>query len=369
LDPEAVRLANITLGAVEATDLDQVIEVTGRITVNEESTARVGSFTEGVVVECCEPVGGRVEKNQVLARLHSHEIHEAESAYWQARADLERRKAELDYAAEAHKRASRLHELKAGSLQQVQQAETQLRAAESFLHMAEASLARAESHLQYLGLSPAQLSPSASEHAEAGANSHEEIHLIEVRSPMAGTIIERSLSRGAVVTPSDALYVVSDLSRLWVIAQVPEQYLSLLRVGMAVEVTVPAYPESPFAARVEMIGDRLDPETRTVQVRCGLPNPDRKLKTEMFATLRIHSGRGDKAIVVPLGALQTADGEDIVFVPAGENSYRAQRVTTGRRTGSTVEITAGLQPGDEVVVSGAFQLKSELLKGQLIEDE
>ncbi len=368
LDQEAMRIAGITLGEVEIRKLEQDLRVSGRVTVNENATARVGSFTEGIVVGCCESVGSDVEKGQVLARLHSHEIHDAEASYWEARAELERRQTELQFAEKFYKRASRLYELKAGSLQKMQEAEAKFRGAETLLKIARAGVERADNHLRYLGLTPEQLPEAADEHAAEGQGAHEEAHLIEVRSPVAGTIVGRTVSAGAVVTPSDSLYVISDLRSLWVIAQVPEQHLSLLRSGLTVEVSVRAYPDKTFPARITTIGDALDPETRTVEVRCELNNPGRQLKTEMFATLTIHTGGSREAVVAPLEALQNVDGEEVLFVPEGEYSFRARRVRVGRHSGSVVEIVSGLQAGEKVVVAGAFRLKSELLKAQMIEE-
>ena len=368
LDREAMRIARITLGEVEIRKLEEDLRVSGRVTVNENATARVGSFTEGIVVGCCESVGSDVEKGQVLARLHSHEIHDAEASYWEAKAELERRQTELQFAEKFYKRASRLFELKAGSLQKVQEAEAKFRGAETLLKIARAGVERADNHLRYLGLTPEQLPEAADEHAVEGQRAHEEAHLIEVRSPVAGTIIERTVSTGAVVTPSDSLYVISDLRSLWVIAQVPEQHLSLLRSGLTVEVSVRAYPDKTFPARITYIGDALDPETRTVEVRCELKNPGRQLKTEMFATLIIHTGGSREAVVAPLEALQNMDGEEVLFVSEGEYSFRARRVRVGRHSGSVVEIVSGLQAGEKVVVAGAFRLKSELLKAQMIEE-
>ena len=368
LDQEAMRIARITLGEVEIRKLEEDLQVSGRVTVNQNATARVGSFTEGIVVACCESVGSDVEKGQVLARLHSHEIHDAEASYWEARAELERRQTELQFAEKFYKRASRLYELKAGSLQKVQEAEARFRSAETLLKFARAGVERADNHLRYLGLTPEQLPEAADEHAVEGQGAHEEAHLIEVRSPVAGTIIERTVSAGAVVTPSDSLYVISDLRSLWVIAQVPEQHLSSLRSGLTVEVSVRAYPDKTFPARITTIGDALDPETRTVEVRCELNNPGRQLKTEMFATLIIHTGGSREAVVAPLEALQNVDGEEVLFVPEGRVSFRVRRVRVGRHSDSVVEIVSGLQAGEKVVVSGAFRLKSELLKAQMIEE-
>jgi cobalt-zinc-cadmium efflux system membrane fusion protein len=127
-----------------------------------------------------------VKKGQVLARLHSHEVHDAESDHRRAHEQLQGARTDLEYAQQVYQRASRLHELKAGSLHQVQQAETALRRAETAVGMVEAELRRAESHLRYLGFDPPDL-----EHPEkqASAGSHEsehETHLLEIRSPIRG---------------------------------------------------------------------------------------------------------------------------------------------------------------------------------------
>ena len=368
LDRKAMRIADIRVGEVEIKRLEEDLEVSGRVTVNENATARVGSFTDGIVVGCCESVGSDVQKGQVLASLHSHEIHEAESSYWEARAELERRQTELRFAEKFYRRASRLHELKAGSLQQVQEAEAEFRSAEMFLEVAKAGMERAEIHLRYLGLPPERLPSEADEHAVEGRGAHEEAHLIEVRSPLAGTVVQRMVSPGAVVAPSDSLYVISDLRSLWVIAQVPEQHLSSLRKGLDVEVSVRAYPGRIFPARISYISDALDPKTRTVEVRCDLRNPGRELKTEMFATLTIRAGGNREAVVAPLAALQNLEGKDVLFVPEGEHSFRARRVQVGRHSESVIEIVSGLRAGEKVVVTGAFYLKSELLKAQMIEE-
>ena len=366
LGKEAMRIADISLGEVEIKRLEEDLEVSGRVTINENATARVGSFTEGIVVGCCEPVGSDVRKGQVLARLHSHEIHEAESSYWQARAELERRQTELKFAEKHYKRASRLHQLKAGSLQQVQRAEAEFHSAEAFLKIARAGVEHAENHLRYLGLPPERLPGGADEHAAEDRGAHEETHLIEVRSPVKGTVIERRVSPGAVVTPSDSLYVISDLGTLWVIAQVPEQHLSSLRKGLNVDVSVRAYPGKIFPARISYISDALEPETRTVEVRCRLRNPGRQLKTEMLATLTIRAGGSREAVVAPLAALQNVEGKEVVFVPEGEDAFRARPIRVGRHSESVIEIVSGLQAGEKVVVTGAFHLKSELLKAQMI---
>jgi Cu(I)/Ag(I) efflux system membrane fusion protein len=113
------------------------------------------------------------------------------------------------------------------------------------------------------------------------------------------------------------------------------------------------------------VENRLDPETRTVQVRCEIANPRGELKTEMYVSLVLRSPAGTPAVVVPATAVQQTDGEHLVFVPEGEGQFRARRVEAGRQSGSRIEILQGVAEGEQIVVEGSFSLKSELLKSQM----
>ena len=194
LDEEGPRLAQIQLGAADVREVREDLRVPGHIAVDETLTARVGSFAGGIAVECCKPVGTRVKAGDVLARLHSHEIHDGESVFWEARGHLEQRRSDLLLAEESHQRASRLYELKAGSLRHAREAEARLRSARASVAIAEAKLEQAERHLRYLGLDPEGLARSGH------TGETEALHLVAVRSPIAGTVIERTVSPGS--TPS-----------------------------------------------------------------------------------------------------------------------------------------------------------------------
>lgn len=365
--PDMIRQTGLALARAGMKTIAESFQVDGRIELNEDATARVGSFVEGVIEECCLQVGEVVRKGQVLAKVHSHEVHDAEAELSRTGIELETRRSDLEYARTVHARASRLYELKAGSLADLRDAEARLRRAEAAVEIAQTNREKAENHMRYLGILPHENhasgeKPPVQPGDEAG-------HLIEIRSPIAGIIVERTASPGAVVTPSDHLYVVSDLSRVWAIAQAPEERLRAVQRGMAVEISVRAYPGRVFRGRVSRIGDALDPETRTVEVRCDLANPGRALKTEMYATVGIAPEAGTAVVTVPAEAVQRADERTVVFVPAGENSFRAVDVEIGRQAGDSVEIVSGIEAGQEVVTHGSFLLKSELLKDRMIEEE
>ena len=366
LVPIAAERAGLSVEAVRKVPVTRVLKVEGRVAENQERTVTVGSFTEGIVVESYVFEGSSVAEGQVLAQIHSHELHEVEAESRKANADLQRRQAELDYARQAHQRAERLYQIKAGSLQQLQQTQTALQAAQSAVTMAEAEIESAQIHLNYLGVEMEDLHPSAAQPDDRGEAPQ---HLVQVRSPIRGTVIARNITKGGVVAPAEPLYTISDLSRLWVIAQVPEEHLGLVKKGMPVEIQVRAYPDESFPGKVLWVGDSLDRHTRTVQVRCRVGNSQRRLKLEMYATLLIRADQRESAIVVPPAAVQVVDTTSVVFVQIADRSFQPRPVEPRRQLAQGLEIVAGLEEGELVAVGGAFTLKSELLKDRMIEEE
>ncbi|MBI1357005.1 MAG: efflux RND transporter periplasmic adaptor subunit [Acidobacteria bacterium] len=338
------------------------IQVAGRVTLQEDRTARVGSFVEGLVESCCKSVGTYVKQGEVLARLHSHAIHEVVAEVATTRANLDTRTAELEYARQAQARAQKLLDLKAGSLQAVQQAETVLRQAENALIAAKADVERASAHLEFYGLNPDEI-------GETGPDGHPSHPMIDIVAPMAGRIVSRTVRLGDVVTPSSELYVISDLSQLWVIAQVPEEHMAEIEPGMTVSVETRAFPGRPFPGRVTLIGTELDPESMTVQVRCVVPNPQGLLKTGMYATVTLRSQSGRPALTVSSGALQNMGDQPVVFVAVGDGEYQVRPVTVGPTVGDRVALLSGVHAGEQLVVDGAFLLKTELLRDDLVGGE
>ena len=359
LSSSAARTAGVRVAVAEMSGAADTIEAAGRVTLDEDRTARVGSFADGIVIDCCKSVGSYVRKGDVLAQIHSHATHEIVAEYTSTQAALNGRRSELEYARQARDRATKLLELKAGSLQAVQRAETDVDAAQAAVTAAEAALHRAKAHLDFYGLDAEQV-----ENPKEGYEPH-----IDIRAPISGTIVERAVKLGDVVDPTAELYVISDLSRVWVIAQVPEQHLGAMRAGMRVDVRTRAFPDRAFPGRVAQVSSELDPDTMTVQVRCSVPNPGGELKTGMYATVRLSAETARMALTVPEGAIQRIGDEPVVFVDIGEDTFEIRSIQEGRRVDGQVEILDGLRPGERIAVEGAFVLKSERLKAELVGEE
>lgn len=159
------------------------------------------------------------------------------------------------------------------------------------------------------------------------------------------------------MTPGQSIVTLADLSRVLVIAQIPEPSLGNVGVGRPVEVTFPAYPGETFDGRVDYIFPALDPQSRTARARITLANPGLRLKEGMFANVRI-LGTGGMALVIPSEAIIDTGRRKVVIVRRNE-AFVPVEVRTGREAGEMTQITAGLEPGAEVVVSGQFLIDSE----------
>ena len=190
------------------------------------------------------------------------------------------------------------------------------------------------------------------------------------RSPIDGTVVEIAGTIGQTVESTTHLFTVGDLSVLWVVLDVSESQLQHVAPGQKVDVSVEAIPGRRFQGRVEYVGDIVEVQTRTTEVRVAVPNPDRALKPGMFATAEVSAPSkaavgGAQRLVVPREAVQKLGDVQVVFVPLGNNRFKPMKVETGADSGKEVEIVNGLEPGFPVVARGAFVLKSQLSKASM----
>ncbi|MGE5645458.1 MAG: efflux RND transporter periplasmic adaptor subunit [Acidobacteriota bacterium] len=360
LAPAAQQQAGVRVETAANRPVPETIRASARLTNDENLTWRVGAITEGRVVQVLAAPGDFVKAGLPLARIHSHEVHDSRAQYRNAQTELMRTNANYQYALKARDRARRLFELKAGSQEQVEHAEAELRNAEAAASTARIEADRTRRHLvEFLGVPE-----EGGDDHQPGAESDER-DLIPVRSPAAGTVLARNVTPGTVVTPSNDLFVLCDLSSLWAIAEVNQDYLSKLREGMPVRVFVQAWPGQPFAGKIGQIGQSLDPATRTVKVRVDLPNRSGRLKPEMYASAEIELGNSEPAVFVPEEATQEVRGQNVVFVRSAPDRFEVRPIETGRRLDGALEILRGVRAGEPVAVRGAFVLKSEYLKAAL----
>ncbi|MEZ5285609.1 MAG: efflux RND transporter periplasmic adaptor subunit [Vicinamibacterales bacterium] len=294
-------------------------------------------------------VGDRVSAGQVVARLHSHVVHDAWASYFKAQAEQRRLEAELAFARTAESRAEQLVEDRALSKQELERARADVLAAEQAVRAGTAEITRTIQELEHYGITP---TPDADPRAQED---------VPVTTPFAGVVIERAVTEGAAVTPGTPLLTVSDLSRVWVLAEVDETMLGRVQQGVGVAIRTPAYPDEAFDGTLATIGDVVNPTTRRVTLRIESPYRDRRLKPQMFVTATLGSTTPRRVLVVPSRAVQDMEGESVVFVRTGEDRFTRRSVTTGTDVDGQIEIVRGLADGEVVVTAGAFLLKSEML--------
>ena len=191
-------------------------------------------------------------------------------------------------------------------------------------------------------------------------------NLFPFGSPIDGIVITRKISVGQVVDTGYVAFDISNLSTIWVTAAVNQQDLSLIHPGAAADVVTAGFPDQVFHGRVAMIGDTLDQETRTIPVRVVVPNPATKLRPGMFASAHIAEPETRVAVFVPEDALQNINGHARCLCHDRWHDLPGSHRECGH-AGSMgqAEIVDGLKPGDRIVVTGAFMVKSEMLKGTM----
>lgn len=351
----AMTNAGVTLATVDAATTSGDVSVPGVVLLDDTRTARVGSLQEGLVLKTLAQVGDQVKAGQLLATMHGHAMHDAWAGFRKALAERQRLETELAYAVDAHGRAERLFAAKAIAQQEVRRAAVEKDGAEQRLAAARAEVTRAIEELEHVGVHVSKLT------GEIGAREADADEEIPVRTPMGGVVLERLVTPGTTVVPGGALYTISDLTSLWVVVELDETYLPLVRTGRAAGIRVAAYPGEVFPGTVTFIGDSVNPRTRRVTLRVSVGNRDRRLKPDMFATVSLATHEPRQMLTVPRAALQSIDGRPTVFVAEAGGRFSPRTVTAGAEQDGRVEIVAGLKAGEQVVATGGFALKSELL--------
>lgn len=335
LTAEEAQKAGIKLQKLELQERSEQLIVTATIQPNQDKLAHVGPRVPGRVVKVNANLGDKVKPGQTLAMLDSIELGEARSSYVQAASEAAVTQAGFE-------RAQRLH------ADNIIPEKDYLRARAEH-EKSRASLHAASDKLSMMGVDPEKLSGSV-------------FHLV---APFAGTIIEKKAVLGEIATPDKSLFTVADLSVLWIETDLFEKDLGKVKVGAQASVTASAYPGEIFKGRLTYISSTMNKETRTIKARVEVPNPDGRLKPEMFASAAINTtGASAKALIVPEDAVLLLQGQPTVFV-AERGGFEPRAVEVGERAQGYAVLKSGVVAGESVVMSGAYALKARLLKSQI----
>ncbi|MDP3857754.1 MAG: efflux RND transporter periplasmic adaptor subunit [Stagnimonas sp.] len=337
LTTEEAQRAGVKVEEIKPSAMGATIAVTATIQPSQERLARIAPRIEGRITSTPAKLGDAVKAGQTLATLDSVAVGEAHASWVQAQAEL--RIAESDF-----KRAESL------VADEIIPRKDFLRA-QAEREKAAANLRNAADRLRLMGGTPNARGSGVSGFV--------------VTAPFAGTVIEKKATLGGLASPAEPIYTVADLSRVWILADLPESALAKVRVGARASVTVPAYPQQTFEGRVGHIGAGVDKETRAVSARIEVGNQDRRLKPEMFATASIEVAGDSRGVLsLPDEAIVLMQGQPTVFV-FEQGAYAMRVVEPGERAGGRTVLKSGIKPGEQVVTSGTYALKARKLKSQL----
>jgi len=329
----AAELASLSTAVTSPAPVG-TLRTTGRLAWDEDRTGRVFPPVGGRVRRLLVDLGRSVARGTPLAAIES-------SDFGQAQAEANRAATDLAVAERTLTRVRELYEHAAAP-------KKDLEAAQADRDRAKVESERTASRLRLLG---GQVS--------GGRGVDQQFVL---RSPVAGVVVDRAINPGLEVR-TDAqgpLFVISDPSRLWVYLDVVDQDLASVRAGLPLTLHCNAYPQRVFGGRVEVVGDTLDPATRTVKARGSVDNPNRLLKAEMYVEVEVTDPARRPALEVPSAAVVAEGKQRYVFVEEGRGRFARRAVTAGAERGGKTVILAGLDAGQRVVVDGSLLLESLL---------
>ncbi len=318
ISPEKVQKLGVRTEAAAVRELERSVRAVGTVQVDERRVHTIAPKFEGWIEQLhVNATGQPVGRGQALMDVYSPELVSAQQEYavaWQGM--------------EALKGAT--GEAQAGMKQ-----------------VAEGALLR----LRNWDISPEQIQRLQKEGKAS--------RLLTLRSPVNGVVLEKTAVQGMRFTPGEALYRIADLSSVWLMVDVFEQDLGLVRPGQDAQITVNAYPGKVFRGKVTFVYPTVNPQTRTAQVRVELANPAGLLKPAMYASVELAAGTREKALAIPASAVLNTGTRQVVLVELAEGRYEPRPVRLGGQSGDYVQVLEGLDEGEKVVVSANFLIDAE----------
>lgn len=332
--PDLMQL--IRVGEPSWTAVAGTLRVAGRVEADETRMARVSAPVTGRIVHLEVIEGQKVEKGQMLATIHSTDLASAQSSFLKA----------LTQHQLGERAVSRARQLLEAGV--IGSAELQRREAE--LEQAVAELSSSREQLGILGMSRQDV-----ERLESTRRIDSVTHVV---STISGRVLERRVTIGQVVQGAEVVCVVADLSNVWLVADVPEQSAGAIEIGKEVQAEIPALPGEVITGKLSFVSAVVNPETRTVRTHMDLPNPHRRFKPSMLATITLVDG-AERRQVVPSTAVVRDGNDDGIFVQTGPNRFVLRAVTLGEEFRDRRVLMDGVNGGEKIVVDGAFHLNNE----------
>jgi len=330
---------DLKIDSAKAEEVDVPLILSGRIALNEALTAHITSRVKGRIEKIHAVISDRVSKDEILLELYSQEFLAMQSEFIQAEERFKR----------------------------INENDTEYGTSKSIYESA-------KKKLEVIGLKEEEI--------QNLADNHSPLTLLPVRAPFAGTLLngdpslpnasgkaEVGARLGEFADVGQDFFLIANLQNLWVLADVFEKDLSLIREGIMGEVTPTAYPNESYKAKLTRIYDIVETSSRTVKARLEVSNSSYKLKPEMFVTIKVSSKLGGSNPKVLSTSIMKEKNGAYVFVAVNDTTFQRREISLGKETKDYTEILEGLKAGEKVVTRGTFYLKSELGKETFMEDE
>ena len=339
LTKHQIEHINIQTEIPEMKEVNIPLILRGKVALNEVMTAHITSRVKGRVEKVYAVISDRVKKGQPIVDLYSQDFIAMQSEFVQAEERLKRmRESDADYPT-----ARSIYE-------------------------------SARKKLEVVGLTENEI--------EQLADKHTPYTVISVRAPFEGTLIsgdpsltntfgraEAGVRLGEFVDVGKEFFVLANLQNLWVLADVFENDLSLIKEGMTGDITITAFPDEVFKGKLTRIYDVVETASRTVKARFEVANYSGKLKPEMFVNVLVASKLSGSNPKIKSAALMKEKESSYVFIAVNDTTFQKRNVVAGRETKEYTEIKSGIKPGEKIVTRGTFYLKSELAKETFAEED
>jgi cobalt-zinc-cadmium efflux system membrane fusion protein len=346
--PSDAEWATLTIEPVEQRPFRTERATEGKIAVDEDRSTPIFSPYAGRITKLLARPGDSVTAGQALFTVEATDMVQAQNDFITAVAGLNKARSQLNLAQIVERRNKDLYEGKAVALKEWQQAQNDLTAAQNDLRSAESALEAVRNRLRILGRTDAEIT----EFQNTGRISAE----TPIYAPIAGTIVQRKVGPGQYVNAgaSDPVFVIGDLSTVWLIAFVRETDAAFVQPGQEVGFTVLAYPDRTFTATINYVSAGLDSTTRRLMVRATIDNPERLLKPEMYANVSIVTAKDLAGVAVPREALIYEGSTVRVWVANDDKTIELREIKTGLTNGHMVQAVDGLRAGERVVTKGSL---------------
>lgn len=326
----------IKVGKARWEAVSGTLRVAGRVEADQTRITRVSTPVTGRIIELDAFEGQLVKRGQVLGTVYSTDLSSTQSAFLKAYSQRQ-------LAERAVSRGRQL--LEAGVI-----GEAELQRREAELEQAAAELSASREQLRVLGLSEEEVGKLETTHI---VNS-----IIHIVSSLEGTVMERKATVGQVVQAVEPVFIVADLSNVWLVADIPEQRALSIQIGKTVEAEIPALPGERIKGTLSFVSAVVNPDTRTIRTRINLANGKHKYKPAMLATMTLVDG-AERRLVIPSSAVVRDGNQDYVFCQTGPNTYVLHPVRLGEEFQEVRVLLDGLGEGDRIVTNGAFHLNNE----------